>query len=217
MKDLTKICTLLSLSLFFGACQQEMLQENYPDGSITILARTDDGMQTRTCVDGSASGGTVGILWTPGDCIGVYGSEGTVNAKFASSSTGAVPEAEFSGTLPSGEEPAYAYYPYSADNDGSGASAVRGTLNLEQIFDFTEGKLESDYKVGTPTFFSIDGSRYEFTFTHLFSLLKFDIDATGSALEGDRLESITLSLPSGRRLGGDFTFDVTSGDVTWEL
>lgn len=215
MKDLTKICTLLALSLFFGACQQEMLQENYPDGSITILARTDDGMQTRTCVDGSASGGTVGILWTPGDCIGVYGSEGTVNAKFASSSTGVVPEAEFSGTLPSGEEPAYAYYPYSADNDGSGASAVRGTLNLEQIFDFTEGKLESDYKVGTPTFFSIDGSRYEFTFTHLFSLLKFDIDATGSALEGDRLESITLSLPSGRRLGGDFTFDVTSGDVTW--
>jgi len=215
MKDLTKIYTVLALSLFFGACQQEMLQENYPDGSITILARTDDGMQTRTCVDGSASGGTVGILWTPGDCIGVYGSEGTVNAKFASSSTGAVPEAEFSGTLPSGEEPAYAYYPYSADNDGSGASAVRGTLNLEQIFDFTEGKLESDYKVGTPTFFSIDGSRYEFTFTHLFSLLKFDIDATGSALEGDRLESITLSLPSGRRLGGDFTFDVTSGDVTW--
>ena len=175
MKDLTKIYTVLALSLFFGACQQEMLQENYPDGSITILARTDDGMQTRTCVDGSASGGTVGILWTPGDCIGVYGSEGTVNAKFASSSTGAVPEAEFSGTLPSGEEPAYAYYPYSADNDGSGASAVRGTLNLEQIFDFTEGKLESDYKVGTPTFFSIDGSRYECTFTHLFSLLKFDI------------------------------------------
>ena len=215
MKDLTKICTLLSLSLFFGACQQEMLQENYPDGSITILARTDDGMQTRTCVDGSASGGTVGILWTPDDCIGVYGSEGTVNAKFASSSTGVVPEAEFSGTLPSGEEPAYAYYPYSADNDGSDASAVSGTLNLEQTFDFTEGKLESDYKVGTPTFFSIDGSRYEFTFTHLFSLLKFDIDATGSALEGDRLESITLSLPSGRRLGGDFTFDVTSGDVTW--
>ena len=215
MKDLTKIYTVLALSLFFGACQQEMLQENYPDGSITILARTDDGMQTRTCVDGSASGDTVGILWTPGDCIGVYGSEGTVNAKFASSSTGVVPEAEFSGTLPSGEEPAYAYYPYSADNDGSGASAVRGTLNLEQIFDFTEGKLESDYKVGTPTFFSIDGSRYEFTFTHLFSLLKFDIDATGSALEGDRLESITLSLPSGRRLGGDFTFDVTSGDVTW--
>ena len=215
MKDLTKIYTVLALSLFFGACQQEMLQENYPDGSITILARTDDGMQTRTCVDGSASGGTFGILWTPDDCIGVYGSEGTENAKFASSSTGAVPEAEFSGTLPSGEEPAYAYYPYSADNDGSDASAVRGTLNLEQTFDFTEGKLESDYKVGTPTFFSIDGSRYEFTFTHLFSLLKFDIDATGSALEGDRLESITLSLPSGRRLGGDFTFDVTSGDVTW--
>ena len=212
---MTKICTLLALSLFFGACQQEMLQENYPDGSITILARTDGEMKTRTCVDGSASGGTVGILWTPDDCIGVYGSEGTVNAKFASSSTGAVPEAEFSGTLPSGEEPAYAYYPYSADNDVSDASAVRGTLNLEQTFDFTEGKLESDYKVGTPTFFSIDGSRYEFTFTHLFSLLKFDIDATGSALEGDRLESITLSLPSGRRLGGDFTFDVTSGDVTW--
>lgn len=216
MKYLIKSYAALAVCLLgLGSCRQEMLQEEAPSGSVSILARMDGSIRTRTCVDGSAPDGTVGILWTPGDCIGVYGSKGTVNAKFTSSSTGAVPEAEFSGILPSGEEPAYAYYPYSADNDGSPASSVRGTLDLEQTFDLSEGKLESDYKVGTPTFLSIDGSRYEFTFTHLFSLLKFDIDATGSALEGDRLESITLSLPSGRRLGGDFTFDVTSGDVTW--
>lgn len=76
------------------------------------------------------------------------------------------------------------------------------------------GKLEADYKVGTPTFRTYEG-RYEFDFEHLFSLLKFDINATGTPLEGDALESIVLTLPEDRRLGGEFTFDATSKTVVW--
>lgn len=204
------LCSLLGLA----ACQDESLVQNGPDGNVTILARMDDGIQTRTCVDNSSSGDTSGILWSPKDQIGVYGDKGTKNALFEAANTGNVAEAEFNGTLASGEYPTYAYYPYGADNATSEINALKGNLKLEQTFDMTTGKLESDYKVGTPTFKTYEG-RYEFEFEHLFSLLKFDINATGTALEGDKLEKIILTLPEGRRLGGEFTFDATSKAVTW--
>lgn len=201
--------------LGLAACQDEVLEGGGAKGSVEILARMGDEMRTRTCVDGSTADDAVGILWTPGDSIGVYGTDGTQNVPFVSTNTGAVAEAIFSGNLKQGEAPAYAYYPYSEDNASADPSAVKGSLKLVQDFDLGSGVLESDYKVGTPTFTSSDGRSYEFTFSHLFSLLKFDIDATGTALEGDNLESIVISLPEGRRLGGDFTFDAASKAVTW--
>ncbi len=209
---------IVALSCLFclSACQDEMLVSEGGKGNVDIVARMDGGIITRTCVGNSTDDGMVGILWTPGDCVGVYGTDGTRNALFASTNTGNVPEAIFSGDLKQGEAPAYAYYPYSEDNASADPSAVKGSLKLVQDFDLGSGVLESDYKVGTPTFTSSDGRSYEFTFSHLFSLLKFDIDATGTALEGDNLESIVISLPEGRRLGGDFTFDAASKAVTWK-
>ena len=187
----------VALACFYGCVDEDFADHSGSQHNVEITARM------------------VGILWTPGDCVGVYGTDGTRNALFASTNTGNVPEAIFSGDLKQGEAPAYAYYPYSEDNASADLSAVKGSLKLVQDFDLGSGVLESDYKVGTPTFTSSDGRSYEFTFSHLFSLLKFDIDATGTALEGDNLESIVISLPEGRRLGGDFTFDAASKTVIW--
>lgn len=196
------------------ACQEEAFEQGDSKGNVTIFARMDGGMQTRTCVDNSSSNGMVGILWSPKDTIGVFGDKGTKNALFEAINTGNVAEAEFNGIMISGEYPTYAYYPYSTDNVASEVTALKGNLNLIQTFDMTTGKLEGDYKVGTPTFKTYEG-RYEFKFEHLFSLLKFDIDATDTALEGDQLEKIVLTLPQGRRLGGEFTFDATTKAVSW--
>ena len=196
------------------SCLDEESITNSSKGNVTILARMDDGMQTRTCVDNSSPDGVVGILWSPKDQIGVYGDKGTKNALFEATNTGNVAEAEFNGTMAAGENPTYAYYPYSTDNAEADVTALKGNLKLEQTFDMITGKLEADYKVGTPTFKTYEGS-YQFEFEHLFSLLKFDINATGTALEDDALESIILTLPEGRRLGGEFTFDATSKSVTW--
>lgn len=196
------------------SCLDEEPIANSSKENVTILARMDDGMQTRTCVDNSSPDGVAGILWSPKDQIGVYGDKGTKNALFEASNTGNVAEAEFNGTMTTGEYPTYAYYPYSEDNATVDVTALKGNLKLEQTFDMTTGKLEADYKVGTPTFKTYEG-RYEFEFEHLFSLLKFDINATGTALEGDALECIILTLPEGRCLGGEFTFDATSKAVTW--
>lgn len=207
---------IIALSCLFGlsACQDEMLVSEGGKGNVDIVARMDGGIITRTCVGNSTDDGMVGILWTPGDCVGVYGTDGTRNALFASTNTGNVPEAIFSGDLKQGEAPAYAYYPYSEDNASADPSAIKGNLKLTQTYDMGTGTLEADYKVGTPTFLGFDGT-YEFEFEHLFSLLKFDIDATGTALEGDLLEKIILTLPEGRRLGGEFTFNATTKAVNW--
>lgn len=203
-------CSMLGLE----ACREDSFVQDESKGNVTIIGRMNGDVQTRTCVDNSSPDGVAGILWSPKDIIGVYGDKGTKNAMFESANTGNVAEAEFNGTMTAGEYPTYAYYPYSASNAAAGVTALKGNLKLTQTFDMTTGKLEGDYKVGTPTFKTYEG-RYEFEFEHLFSLLKFDINATGTALEGDALESIILTLPEGRRLGGKFTFDATSKAVTW--
>lgn len=203
-------CCMLGLE----ACREDSFVQNESKGNVTIVGHMGGDVQTRTCVDNSSPDGVAGILWSPKDIIGVYGDKGTKNAMFESANTGNVAEAEFNGTMAAGEYPTYAYYPYSASNAAADVTALKGNLKLTQTFDMTTGKLEGDYKVGTPTFKTYEG-RYEFEFEHLFSLLKFDINATGTALEGDALESIILTLPEGRRLGGKFTFDATSKAVTW--
>lgn len=203
-------CSMLGLE----ACREDSFVQDDSKGNVTIIGRMNGDVQTRTCVDNSSPDGVAGILWSPKDIIGVYGDKGTKNAMFESANTGNVAEAEFNGTMTAGEYPTYAYYPYSASNAAADVTALKGNLKLTQTFDMTTGKLEGDYKVGTPTFKTYEG-RYEFKFEHLFSLLKFDINATGTALEGDALESIILTLPEGRRLGGEFTFDATSKAVTW--
>ncbi|SCI35343.1 CotH protein [uncultured Bacteroides sp.] len=203
-------CCMLGLE----ACREDSFVQNESKGNVTIVGHMGGDVQTRTCVDNSSPDGVAGILWSPKDIIGVYGDKGTKNAMFESANTGNVAEAEFNGTMAAGEYPTYAYYPYSASNAAADVTALKGNLKLTQTFDMTTGKLEGDYKVGTPTFKTYEG-RYEFEFEHLFSLLKFDINATGTALEGDALESIILTLPEGRRLGGEFTFDATSKAVTW--
>lgn len=203
-------CCMLGLE----ACREDSFVQDEGKGNVTIVGHMGGDVQTRTCVDNSSPDGVAGILWSPKDIIGVYGDKGTKNAMFESANTGNVAEAEFNGTMAAGEYPIYAYYPYSASNAAADVTALKGNLKLTQTFDMTTGKLEGDYKVGTPVFKTYEG-RYEFEFEHLFSLLKFDINATGTALEGDALESIILTLPEGRRLGGKFTFDATSKAVTW--
>ena len=215
MKNDLRYYAILSCCMFgMSACQEETLVQNDSQGSVTIIGRLKNDIKTRTCVDSSSPEGVTGILWSPKDAIGVYGDNGTKNALFEATNTVNTAEAQFIGSMTSSDTPAYAYYPYSADNAAAEVTALKGDLKLTQTFDMSTGKLEADYKVGIPTSTTSAG-QYEFEFEHLFSLLKFDINATGTALEGDALESITLTLPDGRRLGGEFIFDATSKAVTW--
>ena len=172
----------------------------------TIRAVLDDGsLETRTCV-AEGAGGMEGIMWTSGDAIGVYTASGKENAQFKTSITSPAGDADFTGSL-SGTA-AYAYYPYSKSNDGK--TTISGTLPLTQEYSSTTGVLPYDYKLGSPK----SAASNQFAFTHLFPLLRFTVDAEGTALEGKKLESVSVTFPS-QVSGGSFTVPVSGGAITW--
>ena len=96
----------VALACFYGCVDEDFADHSGSQHNVEITARMDGEVSTRTCVGNSTDDGAVGILWTPGDCVGVYGTDGTRNALFASTNTGNVPEAIFSGDLKQGEAPA---------------------------------------------------------------------------------------------------------------
>lgn len=63
------------------ACQDDSLGQNSTKGNVTILARMNGGIETRTCVDDTSSDEVVGILWSPKDVIGVFGNLGSKNVR----------------------------------------------------------------------------------------------------------------------------------------
>ena len=172
----------------------------------TIRAVLNDGaLETRTCV-AEGDSGMEGIMWTSGDAIGVYSASGKENAQFKTSITSPAGDADFTGTFTG--TAAYAYYPYSSSNDGR--NSISGNLPLIQEYSSATGVLPYDYKLGKPK----SGSSNQFAFSHLFPLLRFTVDAEGTALEGKKLESVTVTFPS-QISGGSFSVPVSGGNIAW--
>ena len=197
-----------------SSCSDDVLNGWGKKGNTTLTASIDDArMESRTCIDPkSYSGNVTGVLWTPDDCLGVFGDASTKNAKFTNVETTNVAKASFKGDMVDGESPLYAYYPYSAGNDGKDPSALSGTVSAEQTFSLSTGLLTDDWKYGTLK--GSTSSGYEFQMNHLFALAKVTVNATGSPVEGETLESIEVTLPEGNTLSGDFTFSAVDGSYT---
>lgn len=194
-----------SLALSLVACENTETAMMNPEAETVILAYVGDAdVASRTAIDPTTyTGGHVGILWTSDDALGVFG--GTVgNARFACTASAPTGRAAFKGNCAA---PRYAYYPYSAVNDGAEPTAISGTLPAMQEFDSASGRIEGDYKYGMPR----EDAEGEFDFSHFFALFRFNLEATGTPLAGERLRSVTLELPEQRCLAGDFTADITTG------
>lgn len=197
------------LALTNASCTDTLSDEIAAGQQTVIYANAPaEGVGSRSAIDPMPYlGGSVGILWTPDDAIGVYGPS-ALNAKFDCSATAPTGRAAFTGTC---ADPQYAYYPYDTANNGKAASALTGSLAATQSYDSSTGRLEGDYKIGKPR----EGAKDEFDFTHIFALLRFNVDATGTGLEGEKLQSVQLTLPAGRTLAGDFTFSAIDGSYTF--
>ena len=199
------IATLLSVS-----CTQDDLRRLSPKNSIVASIQSPS---TRTAVDDSPTEGTEGtvsgIVWTKGDQLGVFGQTGTSQTLYTKVDTGEEREAKatFIKSTDSDIEPYRAYYPYSESNNGRPWTSLLGNIPAVQPAD---GTLSGDYKVGQATG-STSGNGYEFVFTHLFSLCRITLNASGTALNGDKLKSIDISVTRGEtpvRICGDFTFNL---------
>lgn len=207
------IATLLSVS-----CTQDDLRRLSPKNSIIASIQSPS---TRTAVDNSpteGTGGTVsGIVWTDGDQLGVFDQTGASQTLYTKVGTGKVAKATFQPSTTSTTsttstiKPYRAYYPYSESNNGKPWTSLLGNLPAEQPAD---GTLSGDYKVGQATG-GTSGNGYEFVFTHLFSLCRITLNASGTALNGDKLKSIDISVTRGEtpvRICGDFTFNLRTLD-----
>ena len=199
-----------------AGCAKE--QDGVAEGQMAapqILAEMAEQPATRTCIDSDAlvAGENTAVLWMPGDQLGVFTS-GSSNVLYTNDEqTENIPNASFSSDAAVSGEVQYAYYPYDAANDGKAATALTGTIPAEQ----TMGQnIPADYKYGKLKAVSAEGG-YKFKFHNMFSLVRFKIDATGTALEGKTLESVTMTVTrdgAAVPVTGDFKFSAVDGTYT---
>ena len=206
MKFRFLIFLMLAAGIAVG-CTEEMVDPS-EFGEKTIWAVMDEGdVETRTCVSDD-KGDFFGVLWCKGDAIGVYSASGTENAKFDAQIEEPAGKAAFKGNFAG--TPAYAYYPYNEANADN--STIKGNLPLAQDFSSADGILKYDYKFGVPSAENKD----EFNFSHLFSLLRFTINADGTAVAEQNLQKVEITFPDGVTLNsGEFTVPVKGGDIKW--
>lgn len=200
------VCAAMLVALC--GCTSEELTDNRLKPAVINAVMDHSAPETRTCVDADTydADGFVGLLWTADDAIGVF-SETDANVRFGNASSTSSPKTDFTGQI-SGS-PVYAYYPYSESNAGRKASALAGEVHAVQQYEYATGLLGDDYKIGVAE----PGSTSRFTFKHIFSLLKMDIDASATTAEGEKLDYVQLEVTApdgtGRAIAGNFTFDAT--------
>ena len=204
---------LLIAGAALASCNESALEPARSRGNAEIIASIENDELTRTCIDPTVYKDNVtGLLWTPEDLLGVYGSSGTLNAKFENTSTAKVANATFKGTLADGEVPQYCYYPYADANAGKAYDALIGKVSAVQNYSAADGLLSDDWKYGTSI--TAEGDSYKFKMKSLFAMAKVVVDANGSDVEGESLKSVSLKATNGsvvRSINGEFTFSAADG------
>ena len=195
------------------------IAENEIIGRDTFITAVidDGGAETRTCIDPTVyRDGVTGLLWSPNDSIGVFSESGTENARFVSNSDANVKNAVFAGTMSA--VPEYAYYPYTAENDGLAPTGLKGSVGSLQKYDIVGKVLSYDWKYGSRKSDNSSEEGYRFTMKQLFSMGKLSFSADGSEFAGQNLHSVRMQVVAAdgsvRRINGQFTFDATTGLYT---
>ena len=222
MKMRTILAAAAVLCLAAGCVKEEQGFVDVPSGSENeifaeapkIMAELSEP-ETRTCIEAAADAtGKLPMLWEESDAVGVFFADGSSNAKYVNIS-GKNPNASFGAAEQvSGSEIAYVYYPYDAANNGNAATALSGIVPAEQAMD---GSIHGDYKWGEMK--SVVEGGYKFKFHNMVSLVRFNIDATGTVLAGEKLETVTLTVTrdgAAVPVVGDFTFSAADGDYSLE-
>ena len=202
-------------AVMLGSCVQQTLEEPSAETIMAVaeLPVSEDALEgTKSVVSENDNG--FEMIWGTSESIGVYGSR-LANVKF----TGTNKYYQQASTTFSGgslfSSPKYAYYPYSSDNASNAQGAVRGNLPSTQFFSTVLKKMNTDYKIGV--YASRSWTGYTFNFYHILTFVKFTVNADGTALEGDKLQSVSLEMLTAdgkpRQLNGKFTFDLTKSST----
>ena len=221
--NFNKIFVAAAVAVVAAGCVKEQIGDVNPPVEDKVVVVADaprlfaelDEPETRTCIDAAANAtGKLSMLWTPSDEVGVFTSGGDKNVKYVNDEQSVnVPNASFTATASVKGDIQYVYYPYSSANNGKEATALSGTVPAEQVMGQS---IAGDYKYGTLKSVTEDGG-YKFKFNNLFSLVRFNIDATGTALADATLETVTLTVTRDGvavPMTGDFSFSAVDGSYT---
>lgn len=213
------LCTALAMFSMASCSQDETTAEGGFEvelaASIEAPAYNDpqvaiDVPGTRTfLVEGSEYENGVGTWWSTKETIGVY-SNNSKNVKFTSTNSKSAQSVSFSGWMLG--TPKYAYYPYDSSNSRSPYSAVKMTMPTTRSFNSTTKSLVADFYAGTIADKGWFSST--FNFKRLVAMWKIAVDATGTALEGAKLISVSVAVNNSRQISGDFTVDISNNEVT---
>ena len=199
-----------------GGCAKEQHGGAEPKGEAPrIIAELAKQPATRTCIDAGAAdqGGTLPVLWSPEDQLGVYVGNHSNVLYTNEEQTENIPNASFTTAESVSGDINAVYYPYDETNASNGHASLAGTVPAEQVMD---GNISGDYKWGEYKSTTESGG-HKFKFHNMFSLVRFKIDATDTALEGETLETVTLAVTCDGEavpVTGSFTFDATDGSYT---
>ena len=210
----------IALSVIAACNEEEAVTESGEVKAIVGAAQAPqmvDGVKTTRSVV-VENNDAFELYWAAGEAIGVYGSS-IKNTKYTSTNKSNAQSVTFSGGSLF-KTPKYAYYPYSSSNSSNAQTAVKGSLAQVQSWNASAPTLAGDYKVGT--YKSRSWSTTTFTFSNVMTYVKMAVNATGTVLEGDKLQSVTMTAKSStgaaRQLWGAYTVDLTKSStsaLTW--
>ena len=196
-------------AVLLASCSQDEYNRTSPKDN--IVATIHPAATTRTAVDQPVeSAQAVGIAWTEGDQIGVFDHESVTQRCYKKVGAKREAMASFTAAGEAFAEPTYAYYPYDAANDNKEITSLTGTLPAVQNMD--SGILHGDYKYGRAK--GSGASGHEFAFTHMFSLARVTVDASGTPLAGDKLREVSVSVTRNDApvaVAGQFEFNARNG------
>ena len=207
------ILAAMAVVMAAGCAKEQEGAEGIVVDAPKIIAEMAEPL-TRTCIDAddAANGGTLAMLWKTTDAVGVFTASNS-NVRYVNEAVEEVPNASFAATASVNGDITAVYYPYDAVNDGKSTISLTGTIPAEQAMG---DAITGDYKYGTLKAVTAEGG-YKFKFNNIFSLVRFKIDATGTALEGKTLESVTMTVTRDGAtvpVTGDFKFSAVDGTYT---
>lgn len=196
-------------AVLLASCSQDEYNRTSPKDN--IVATIHPAATTRTAVDQPVeSAQAVGIAWTDGDQIGVFDHESVTQRCYSKAGAKREALASFTAVGEAFAEPTYAYYPYDAANDNKEITSLTGNLPAVQNMD--NGILHGDYKYGRAK--GSGASGHEFAFTHMFSLARVTVDASGTPLAGEKLREVSVSVTRDDApvaVAGQFEFNARNG------
>ena len=210
----------IALSVVAACNQEESASEHSEIKAIEAEAQTPEEVSGFEATRGVVveNSNDFELWWAAGESIGVYGTS-IKNTKYTSTNKSNAATVTFRGGSLF-KTPKYAYYPYSSANSSNAQTALKGSLAQEQAWDASAPALAGDYKVGT--YKSRSWSTTTFTFSNVMTYVKMAVNATGTALENDKLQSVTMTVKgadgAARQLWGAYTVNLTkssSSALTW--